>query len=91
MGVHARHEVVSSLVSPLQRAPAMYCPAGHEMRQSAQVLSKRVVPEQKPTMYCPGGCASYDRQRPLHLAHTLSFWTVELHSSRMYCPSSLLE
>jgi hypothetical protein len=89
--VHAWQCVVSASVSPLQRAPAMYSPGLHEMRQLAHWRSNCVMPLQKPLMYWPGGSAAKDRHLPLHFAHVLSPLVVESHSDWMYCPSSLRE
>jgi hypothetical protein len=84
LGVHGWQLVVSWAVSPEHLSPEMNSSGLHATRQSAHVLSKRVLPVQKPTMYWPGGLASNERHLPLHFAQTLSLWSVELHSCRMY-------
>ena len=85
--MHRSQRVVSTADSPVHRGPAMYSPALQDARHDAHDLSLCVRPVQKPTTYRPGGCASYDRQRPLHFAHTLFIVTLGLHSLRMYWPS----
>ncbi len=71
-------------------APEMYCPASHLSLHFRHVLSIMVTPVQKPLMYSPGGLAANDRHRPVHFEHVFPSLPEIVHSSDMYCPSSLI-